>query len=394
MPLYRLPPWSQSATFSTLEQVLDWSMENVGAPAAWKKTRGKGVKVLIIDTGVQVGNDGKINHPDLIGAAKAGRDFTGSPFKVGDRQGHGTATFSLMGAQNNETGIVGICCEADFWIAKGLGDDGSGLNQWIAQAVLWGDELDVDVISFSGGAPQWDADLAAAIDTFVGRRKQRFMVAAAGNDGTTNSVNFPASHPKVLAVGAVDKNNNTAQFSSRGDEVDCAGPGVNVRCCNNQGSYGVFNGTSFACPLVAGIVVLMLARHRQMGGGASPLDTFEDLLSHIQKACIPSADADGQGWGLLRADKMEETVGEQPTTPTVNAPIGSWFEFNMPAKAGDIFSVGLKTSAPAGKDQELRAMLMSVVSSNIAAAVIANPEVMEQVAEQLTGEPTPPKPEQ
>lgn len=360
--VYRLPPWRLSAVFSTLEQTLDWSLSLIKAPTAWLKTRGsyqaadgstKRVKVLVIDTGIQVDpQTGKSSHPDLLGAFVSGRDFTGSPFGVGDQNGHGTATAALLAANNNETGIAGVCSDADVYVAKALGDDGSGDNRWIAAAVDWGNELDVDVISFSGGSPQWDADLAAAIDRFLEKREERFFIAAAGNDGTPNSVNFPASHPYVLAVGAVDRDGRTAAFSSQGDEIDCAGPGDGVKSCNNRGSYGTYKGTSFACPLIAGVVVLMLAWHRDARARhKTPLKTFDDLLDHIQRASVNApADQLGQGWGVLMADAALDDEPEPQAPPSAPEDAGLQiqvgpFVWSLPAVAGHLASIGIAPDA-------------------------------------------------
>ena len=356
--VYRLPPWRLSAVFSTLEQVLDWSLALLGVQDAWVKTRGSyqkadgsigRVKVLVIDTGIQVDPmTGRANHPDLVGAFVAGRDFTGSPFGIGDQNGHGTATAALIAANDNDAGIVGVASEADVYIAKGLGDDGSGDNAWIAQAVQWGDELDVDVISFSGGSPQPDPILKAAIDQFLDRREERFFIAAAGNDGTPNSVNYPASDPRVLAVGAVDREGRTATFSSRGEQVDCAGPGVGVKSANNRGSYGTYNGTSFACPLIAGVVVLMLAHHRDSRfQHATPLKTFNDLIEHIKRASIRMMmDEDGQGWGITKATLEDEPAPASEPGPRLQVALGP-LVWTMPAQAGDLASVGISKDVPA-----------------------------------------------
>ena len=385
--LFRLPPWRLSAVFSTLEQVLDWSLNLLGVSGAWKRTRGayqdadgttKRVKVLVIDTGIQVDPmTGRANHPDLVGAFVGGRDFTGSPYGIGDQNGHGTATAALIAANNNDTGIVGVASDADVWIAKALGDDGSGDNKWIAAAVDWGAELDVDIISFSGGSPLPDPELNAAIDRFLDGREERFFIAAAGNDGTPNSVNFPASHPRVLAVAAVDRDGRTAQFSSKGEQVDCAGPGVGVKSANNRGSYGTYNGTSFACPLIAGVVALMLAYHRDARyKHATPLKTFDDLIAHIKRASVNSqGDEEGQGWGITNADKATDEA--EPSAPDGEKPLlrvklGA-LVWCVPSQPGHLASVGLDDGATdVQKDQARRAVTAWVAAMGTVAEERSN----------------------
>lgn len=351
-PVYRLPPWKQQTVFSTLEETIDWSMEMIGAPQAWKTTRGayldpdtqerKQVRILVIDTGVQCGEDGRANHPDLIGNLASGIDFTGSPRGVDDQQGHGTATTSLIGAKNDGRGIIGVASEAEIHHAKALGDDGSGENSWIAKATDYGHDIDADIISFSGGSSSDDPVLRRSIERFISHRSQRFFIAAAGNDGLPNSVNFPAAYPFVLAVGAVDRHMVTARFSSRGSQVDIAGPGVGVKCCARISVYGAFDGTSFACPILAGTSALLLAAYRARKTHATPLDTIEDLIAYLKVSAIKTADHDGTGWGIVNAGDMISRTDEPatPIVPYVEEKFGL-FTLHFPARPGDIISLGV-----------------------------------------------------
>lgn len=359
-PIFRLPPWQQRTVFSTLAETIDWSMEMIGAPLAWKVTRGawldpdtqarKQVRILVIDTGVQVGVDGRANHPDLAGNLKTGIDFTGSPFGVGDRVGHGTATTSLIGAMNDGRGIIGVASEAEIHHAKALGDDGSGENSWVAKAVDYGHDIDADIVSFSGGSSVDDPILRRAIERFIGHRAQRFMIAAAGNDGLPNSVNFPAAYPFVLAVGAVDRNKVTAPFSSRGSQVDIAGPGVGVKACALTSVYGAFDGTSFACPILAGTAALLLAKHRGKKTHATPLNTIEDLIGHLKASAINTNDPEGAGWGIVNAGDMLSRADEPevPVVPIVEEKFGV-FSLHFPARAGDLVSIGIGKTTHAEK---------------------------------------------
>lgn len=376
-PIYRIPPWRQRTTILTLDERLDWSLEMIGAPEAWKRTRGawkdpdtgetKKVRILIIDTGVQVGPDGRCNHPDLSGNLASGIDFTGSPFGIGDHQGHGTATTSLIGAKNDGAGIIGVASEAKIDHAKALGDDGTGENRWIARAVDYGHDIDADIISFSGGSAVDDPVLRDAIERFVAHRAQRFFIAAAGNDGLPNSVNFPAAYPFVLAVGAVDRNKVTALFSSRGDQVDIAGPGVGVKCAAIGSRWGAFDGTSFACPIVAGTAALLLAKHRGKKTHNTPLNTIEDLIGHLKASAIKTDDPTGTGWGIVNAGDMlaRDDEPEAPKTPIVERRVGP-FVFHMPARPGDFASVGLgittnaEKSAAVGVLSEIAAFVDSI----------------------------------
>lgn len=389
--VYRLPPYKVRSVFNTLAEVEDWSVRMIGAPDAWKQTRGayidpdsgtkKKVKILVLDTGVQTDPvSGRANHPDLAGNLAQGRDFTGSPFGVGDKNGHGTATASLVMAQNDGRGIVGVASEAEVYIAKVLGDDGSGDNRGVAAAVDWGHELDVDVISFSGGSRDPDPTLERAIARFVEARAQRFFVAAAGNEGLPNSVNYPAAYPFVLAVGAVDRNGVTAPFSSRGPAVDIAAPGVGVRAAALVSRYAEFDGTSFACPLTAGVVALVVAKHRSRKTHKTPLKDINDLIGHLKAVATVvggSVAPDEQGFGIVRADLMLAREDDEP----VVAPKPSTFrlgplEVSMPGKPGAPVSIDWARPIAAGEKELIAGGLVSLAS------MISQMEIVKSVQSQ------------
>src|SRR5690606_14288352 len=85
------------------------------------------------------------------------------------------------------------------------------------------------------------------------------VICAAGNNGADDSVGYPGSDSRTVAVGAIDKNNNLAPFSSRGPEVDVVAYGVNILSCYINGGYGEMSGTSMACPNAAAIMANRLS---------------------------------------------------------------------------------------------------------------------------------------
>ena len=355
MPLYRLPPWNMRTLPTVmLAEEHNWALQLIGVPAAWQTTRGAypggKVKILSIDTGVQVDPfTHKADHPALAGQLKLARNFTNSPFGYGDQNGHGTATIALMAAKKSGM-IEGVCPEAEFYVAKALGDDGSGDNRWIANAIRWGDEeLDVDIISFSGGSQERDDEVLGAIAAFNQRREQRFFIAAAGNDGErTNDVDWPAASELTVAVGAINQYGVVARFSSRGAAVDVAAPGEGVPSAALRSRFGVFDGTSFAAPLMAGVAALLLAKHRLPGAHATPLRNHADLIAHLQAVAKRVGDLDGNTYPILRADEMLARDDQPPQSPPPvrrGLSLGP-FVWNMPAKQGDLISIGIRDDSP------------------------------------------------
>ncbi|MCA9103050.1 MAG: S8 family peptidase [Planctomycetales bacterium] len=290
---WRLPPYSVEATFVTLSETVDWGLSNFGIPDQWRDTRGGGVRVAVIDTGIEA------SHPDLADSIDDARDFSGSPFGSEDHVGHGTHVAGTIAARQNDQGVVGVAPECRLLVAKVLGDDGSGSGSSVADGIDWACEAGADVLSMSLGSPVPDRAIRAAIQRAVTAGK--FVVCAAGNEGRPDSVNFPARWPETLAIGAVDRHGRVARLSSRGEEVDVCAPGQDVLSTYLDGGYAKLSGTSMATPFVSGVVALLIAKHRQQGGG-TPIATQQELVDHLRRTAIdagPQGKDPNYGYGLI-----------------------------------------------------------------------------------------------
>lgn len=309
-PVYRLPPYEvEPVAASSLAETFDWSLSLYGVSELWKQTEGDGIKVAVLDTGCD------LQHPDLLGAIGDAADLTGrSLFGANDQQGHGTWCCGLIGARANDVGVRGILPRCELLVGKVLGDDGSGSETSILRGIEWAAARGAQIISMSLGGPSPMPRVQAAIRAFTAQ-PQRFVICAAGNDGLPDSVNFPAVYDETIAVGAVDAEGNLTRFSSRGREVDIVAPGADMLSTvpRRAGGYAKMSGTSMATPFVAGIVGLMLAKHRKQGGQTG-LETVGDLYDHLlrtAKDAGPVGRDDGYGMGLIDPGKLLDALDAQ-----------------------------------------------------------------------------------
>lgn len=202
-----------------VEVALDESVPQIGAPAAWDAGfDGTGVTVAVLDTGVDT------SHPDLAEAVVKERDFTGSG-TARDRFGHGTHVAGIIAGSGAASGgqYVGVAPGVELLNGKVLDDRGSGRESWIIAGMEWAVTEGADVVNMSLGTRGQASDgtdpLSQAVNQLTEAHGALFVVAA-GNDGPAEStVGSPGAADAALTVGAVDKSDQLASFSSRGPRL-------------------------------------------------------------------------------------------------------------------------------------------------------------------------------
>ncbi|MEL7471788.1 MAG: S8 family serine peptidase [Planctomycetota bacterium] len=224
---------------------------------AWVLAQGSAdVTIAIIDTGVSH------SHPELAAARVPGQNFDALSVDTDDSIiiSHGTHVAAIAAATgDNGIGIAGVAHGAKIMPIKVLDLIGSGTAAVGAQGVVWATDNGADIINLSLGYEGESAPLHSAIQYAVASGV--VVVAAAGNDPLP-AVPIPAQYPEVIAVGATDHNDQLADFSTEGPEIDVSAPGFNVWSAWDDfltpDSYTAQSGTSMASPNVAGVVALML----------------------------------------------------------------------------------------------------------------------------------------
>ncbi|OLF13159.1 hypothetical protein BLA60_05365 [Actinophytocola xinjiangensis] len=304
------------------QSILDQSVRQIGAPAAWDAGyTGEGVTVAVLDTGVDQ------THPDLTDREVGEQNFTDAPDNV-DNFGHGTHVASIVagtGAKSDGK-YRGVAWDASILDGKVLDDNGSGQESWIVAGMEWAATQGADVVNLSlGGSDTADTDpLEEAVNTLSAEHGTLFVIAAGNSGPGAESVGSPGSAEAALTVGAVDRDDTIAPFSSRGPRVgdgaikpDITAPGVGiVAALHSAGTIGdpvvdgytALSGTSMATPHVAGAAALLAQRH--------PDWTGEQLKAALSASATPNADATvfEQGAGRVEVPRaIDQALVSTPT---------------------------------------------------------------------------------
>jgi serine protease len=226
-------------------QTVPYGVTMVNAPPVWPRTRGAGVRVAVMDTGISM------YHPDRGNVVDSVSFVTDEA--VEDFDGHGTHTSGTIAAADNDIGVVGVAPEADLLIAKVLDNTGTGETSWLISGIEWAVNNDAKVISMSLGSYDYSSALETTCNNALADGV--LLVAAAGNDNLSTP-SYPAALPSVISVMAVDQNKNKASFSNYGPTIDLAAPGVNVYSTVSVNfSYNadaIWNSTSHQANIVLG----------------------------------------------------------------------------------------------------------------------------------------------
>ncbi|GAB3063156.1 S8 family serine peptidase [Intrasporangium mesophilum] len=308
--------------------MLDRSTKQIHADQAWALgLTGTGTKVAVLDTGADA------EHPDLQGRIVGSQDFTGSyGGALDDQHGHGTHTASTVGGSGAASDGLkkGVAPGTGLLIGKVLDDYGSGTDSGIIAGMEWAVAQRADVISMSlgqSGAPGNCTDPMATAAQHLSETSSSLFVIAAGNSGpANNTVSSPACAPAVLSVGAVDRDDSAAQFSSRGPAAythtlkpEISAPGVAISAARSGGrgddAYVSMSGTSMATPHVAGAAAIVKQAHPEWTGS--------QLKAALVSSSDPNIPGDVRASGAGRVD-VKAALDEEVTSEVLQAGTFDW----------------------------------------------------------------------
>ena len=265
-----------------------WGIRRVGAAAAWTRYQGAGVKVAVIDTGIDD------SHPDLAGVVAGGFNALEPGKEWKDDEGHGTHVAGTIAALRDGKGVVGVAPKARLYAVKVLDKNGNGTYSDIIAGLEWATKNGMDVANMSLGAPEGNEPLHKAV--IAAEKAGLVLVAAAGNEDG-GPVTYPGAYPETIAVGASNNQDAWAKFSSKGPQVAVIAPGEDIKSTVPGGSYAEMSGTSMASPHIAGMAALLVESGTR--GRAA-------VLARLLAAALPlpNVGADMQGAGMPDAGRL------------------------------------------------------------------------------------------
>lgn len=241
-----------------VEEIPD-GVKQVNAQQAWYTTKGKGVGVAVLDTGIDY------NHRDLKDNYAGGVSCVPGTTPMDDHE-HGTHCAGVIAAAQNGWGVVGIAPEASLYAVKVLDNKATGRFSWAIAGIQWCiQQPGIHIINMSLGGESTPTALGLMCNSAW--NNGRLIVAGAGNQGDTpvppwqSNVDYPARYNNVIAISSVDSSDVIAVNSARGREIDLCAPGVDILSTVRDGKCGRRSGTSVACPHVAGVAALAWAAH-------------------------------------------------------------------------------------------------------------------------------------
>jgi thermitase len=351
------PSFSQQYGPQRIQANLAWDI--------WQPQRT--VYIAIIDTGIDS------NHPDLTNkmrrhsnGAVYGWNTLNNTTNALDDNGHGTHCAGIAAAEiNNGVGIAGVAAwnpnvansraYVQLMPVKVLSSSGSGTLDAVARGITWAADNGAHILSLSLGAGSGAQQLQDAVN--YAWTRGCLVVAAAGNGGSS-SPQYPAYYTNCIAVAATDSSDRLASFSQYGSWVDIAAPGVGILSTIPNSRYASYDGTSMACPHVAGAAAVLWSHNPSLTNAQlrAALETNVDPYQPLSgRTLAPNA-------GRVNVYRALQAVSGNPTQPSLSS-----LSLNPTSVVGGNSSTGtvtLTAPAPSG------GFVVNLSSSNTSVATV------------------------
>jgi subtilisin len=294
-----------SNVITNRKEVIDWGCRAVNAPSVWKVARGKGIRVAVLDSGIQE------SHPDL--KVFKSRDFTKSNNWSEDSIGHGTHVAGIIAGVDNTEGVVGIAPLSVLYNGKVISGATGGSLQSLIDGIQWCINEKVNVINMSLGtkvkpSAVLEGEVVDPLHEIIklAYSKGIVLVAASGNDNK-GSLDWPAAYPEVIAVNASDINKRRASFSNYAENSEFVAPGVQIYSTYLNNQYAKMSGTSMATPILSGCICLMLEYAKRRRVNLNQTEIYNILIESARDLGASGFDR-FFGHGMVDCDLMIKNV--------------------------------------------------------------------------------------
>lgn len=323
----------------------EYWLDDYGIRAAWQATRGAGQTIAVIDTGIARG------PAEFEGAVRGGADFSGAGSADGrtpvggDDSSHGSWVASLAAGRGTgpDAGMIGVAPDAQLLsLSIGFGDSSTiPFATQVAEAMKWAVDRGADIInlSFTTNLLEWDQSWDEAF--MYAYEHDVVVIVAAGNRGTgTDRVGAPATIPGVLTVGGVDRQGVASQeASTQGITIGISAPSEQLLGVSADGRVVVWDGTSGAAPIVAGVAALVRAAHPDLDAA--------NVINRIIRTARPAAGATASPDSLYGFGLLDASAAVSATVPEVAAnPMGDLAEWIRVYRRAEQEPAPAPTSAP------------------------------------------------
>ncbi len=293
----------EDITVQIIEERLSWGVDRIDAEVVHGQNKGQGVKVAILDTGID------LDHPDLRVAGDV--TFVPGTTSGDDDNGHGTMVAGVVAALDNDIGVIGVAPDVKLYSVKVLNQDGNGVMSVILSGIEWAVDNNMQVINMSFGSfLNFPSTIRMALEKAY--QMGVVLVAGVGNAGDQGIIFAPARYEPVIAVGATDQQDARVSSSCTGSALELMAPGVSILSTSRGGGYSSGSGTSFTTPHVTGVAALVIA-----SGVTNNIDVRQILQATARDLGTSGWDS-WYGYGLVNAaEAMEAGSNSEPSEDTI-----------------------------------------------------------------------------